>query len=78
MQKYSAAFWGTSFVNEMSKIMKEDLQQKESGIATPPPTTEPARAEAKKSDVVEKTVLHANGHANGHVNGTGNAVAVGA
>lgn len=63
MQKYSAAFWGTTFVKEMSKIKLASTGTRGAaenlGIA--------AHEEAERSDVVEKSVLPPNGHANGHV-----------
>ncbi|KAH8117854.1 TPS1 protein [Phellopilus nigrolimitatus] len=48
IKKYSAAFWGTSFVNEMTKIRASGDEAN---------MCEPAKEEARNADIAGKTVL---------------------
>ena len=71
--KYSAAFWGTSFVGEMSKLR----------LGEPSRMNAAAQEEAAKADGVEKTKivgpepvadtadLNGSVKVNGHINGNG-------
>lgn len=76
VNKYSAAFWGNSFVGEIAKIRPEGDKVH---------LSEPSQEEANNADIAGKTKIvpahvngangvngingHANGEANGHVNG---------